>query len=303
MNRRSFFHALSTLPAVAGTASLKAQEQPPQNPPANDKKWFRVSLAEWSLHRAIQRRLISNLDFPRIAREHFGIDGLEFVNGLWEAPTQSYVARLKKNMQTVGTTGVLIMCDGEGMMGHSDSKARLQSAANHYKWVDIAAELGCTAIRTNMHADKEAHTAEEVDELLKYCTESFTNLCEYARSRKINVVIENHWGASSNPDIVVRLMKAVDLSNFGTLPDFGNFPKEIDRYDALEKLMPYAKGCSFKCMDFGADGNETTMDLHRCMQITQKSGYRGWVGIEYEGTRLTEFEGIQAAKRFLDRTR
>lgn len=297
MNRRQFMNTVGVLPLVSGIPLTALQNN---TAPA---KWFRTSLAEWSLHKAIQSRLITNLEFPRIAREHFGIEGIEFVNTLWGSPTQGYVAQLKKNMQTAGVTGVLIMCDGEGMMGHSESKARLQAASNHFKWVDNAAELGCTAIRTNMHADKEAKTPEEIDELLKYCAESFTKLCEYARPAKINVIIENHWGVSSNPDAIVRLMKLVNLPHFGTLPDFGNFPKEIDRYAAIEKMMPFAKGCSFKCMDFGPDGNETTMDLTRCMQIVQKSGYRGWVGIEYEGTRLTEFEGIQAAKRFLDRTK
>ncbi len=294
MNRRTFI-SLPTAGLLAGAASASQA-------PAPAAKWFRISLAEWSLHRAIQSRLITNLDFPRIAREQFGIEGLEFVNQLWEAPTESYVARLKRNMQTFGTTGVLIMCDGEGLMGSSDAAARSRAASNHHKWVDIAAELGCTAIRTNMYPDKQPTTPEEIDEFLKNCTESFTKLCEYAQTRKINVTIENHGGVSSNPDVLVRLMKMVNLPNFGTLPDFGNFPKEIDRYSAIEKLMPFAKGCSLKCLDFGPDGKETQIDLARCMQIAQKSGYRGWVGIEYEGKRLTEFEGIQAAKRFLDRT-
>lgn len=280
--------------ALPFAAALRAQED------KKETKWFRTSLAQWSLHKAIRSRMITNLDFPLIAREHFGVSGIEFVNTLWEAPTQDYVARLRRNMETAGTIGVLIMCDGEGQMGHSDAKLRDRAAANHFKWVDYAAELGCSAIRTNMYADKPPSTPEEVDEFLKHCDESFTKLCEYAKAAKINVLIENHGGISSNPDVVVRLMKLVDMPNFGTLPDFGNFPKEIDRYAAIEKLMPYAKGCSLKCMDFGPDGKETTIDLARCMEIAKKAGYRGWVGIEYEGSRLTEFQGIQAAKRFLD---
>ncbi len=263
-------------------------------------KWFRTSLAEWSLHKAIRSGLVKNLDFPRIAREHFGVAGIEFVNTLWESPTRGYVARLKKNMETTGTAGVLIMCDDEGLMGHSAQSARMEAAANHFKWVDFAAELGCSSIRTNMYPDKPPQTEPEIDEFLKYCAESFTKLCEYAKGSKINVLIENHGGLSSNPDVVIRLMKLVKQPNFGTLPDFGNFPKEVDRYDAIEKLMPYAKGCSLKCLDFGKDGRETTIDLARCMEIVKKSGYKGWVGIEFEGSRLTEFEGIQAAKRFLD---
>lgn len=263
---------------------------------------FKTSLAEWSLHRAIQSRLITNLDFPRIARDQFGIEGLEFVNGLWEAPTADYVRRLKRNMNTTGTKCVLIMCDGEGFMGHTNKAQRLAAADNHRKWVDITAELGGHSIRTNMYpGEKQPATPAEIDDFVGRCAESFANICEYARGANINVIIENHGGVSSNPDVVVKLMQTAKLANLGTLPDFGNFPKEIDRYDAVKKLMPYAKGVSFKCLDFDRQNRETTMDMDRLMGIVDAAGYRGWIGIEWEGSRMTEFEGIQAAKRYLEK--
>lgn len=291
--RRGLFQIAA---AAAGAAAFPAA---PLKAAAGEK--FRISLAEWSLHRAIRSRLITNLDFPRIAREQFGIQGLEFVNGLWEAPTDSYLQRLKKNMRQTGTTGVLIMCDGEGPMGHPDKAVRMKAARNHHKWVDYAAELGCHSIRANMRSGgKEPETAAAIDELLKRCAESFSALCEYAEKANINVLIENHGGPSSDPDVLVRLMKMVNKPNFGTLPDFGNFPKEINRYEAVRKLMPYAKGVSFKCYDFTPEAKETTIDMDRMMKIVFEAGYHGWVGIEYEGRRLTEFEGIQAAKRYLD---
>jgi sugar phosphate isomerase/epimerase len=294
MNRRNFLRSTSLFAGLAGLPPARASL------PAAETK-FRISLAQWSLHKAIRSRLTTNLEFPRIAREQFGIEGLEFVNGLWEAPTQSYVRRLKSNMEKTGTKGVLIMCDGEGLMGHSDKAERMKAARNHYKWVDIAAELGCQSIRTNMYPDRQPATPAEIDAFLGHCAESFAKLCEYARPRNVSVIIENHGGVSSNPDVVARLMTKVNLPNFGTLPDFGNFPKQVDKYDAVRKLMSFAKGVSFKCYDFGADGNETSIDMHRMMKIVLEAGYNGWVGIEYEGSRLTEFEGIQAAKRFLER--
>jgi sugar phosphate isomerase/epimerase len=291
MNRRTFFRSAAA-PALAALPSLaSAQTGSPK---------FRISLAEWSIHRAIGSRMVTNLDFPRIAREHFGIEGLEFVNGLWEAPTQEYIGQLKKNMDEHGSKAVLLMCDGEGLMGHSDRAQRLKAADNHRKWVDIAAELGCHSIRTNMYPDKTPTTPAEIGEFIEHCAESFRRLCEYSKGAGVNVIIENHGGISSDPAVVARLMKTVNLPNFGTLPDFGNFPKEIDRYDAIAKLMPFAKGASFKCYDFGRNGKETTLDVDRIMKIVLDSGYHNWVGIEYEGERLTEFEGIQAAKHFLD---
>ncbi len=293
MHRRNFLRSAAA-PLAAGLAAPTIQGQ-------NAPQKFRISLAEWSLHRAIQARLISNLEFPRIAREQFGIGGLEFVNQLWEAPTQDYISRLKRSMERYDTKGVLIMCDGEGVMGHTDRATRLKAADNHRKWVDAAAELGCHSIRTNMYSDKAPSTPAEIDDFIGRCAESFTRLCEYAKASGLNVLIENHGGVSSDPDVVVRLMMQVNLTNFGTLPDFGNFPKSIDRYEAVRKLMQYAKGVSFKCFDFGQDGNETTMDMNKLMSIVLASGYHNWVGIEYEGQRQTEFEGVQAGKRFLER--
>jgi sugar phosphate isomerase/epimerase len=288
MNRRNFLRSAGALAVpFAGAAAQDAK--------------FRISLAEWSIHRAIRAHTLSNLDFPQVARERFGIEGLEFVNQLWEAPTQEYLARLKQNMARHGSKGVLIMCDGEGMMGHSDPAARRKAAENHYKWVDYAAELGCHSIRCNMHPEKQPGTPAEIDAYIGYCADSFTRLCEYAKPRELNVIIENHGGISSDPDVVVHLMKTVNLPNFGTLPDFGNFPKTTDRYEAVRKLMPYAKGVSFKCYDFGPDGRETTIDMDKMMKIVLDSGYHNWVGIEYEGERMTEFEGIAGGKRFLDR--
>jgi sugar phosphate isomerase/epimerase len=289
MNRRRFLKSTALVPSLALAPA-----------PAAEKR-FRISLAEWSVHKAIGSRMITNLDFPRIAREQFGIEGLEFVNGLWEAPTQDYVRQLRSSMQKTGTKGVLLMCDGEGMMGHSNRATRMKAAENHRKWVQIAAELGCHSIRTNMYPEKQPSAPAEIDAFVKCCSESFNNLCGYAQAFKINVIIENHGGISSNPEVLVRLMKTVNLPNFGALPDFGNFPKEIDRYEAVRKLMPYAKGASFKCYDFAPDGRETTIDMDRMMKIVLEAGYHDWVGIEYEGERLSEFEGIQAAKRFLDR--
>lgn len=290
MNRRNFLKTAGAMAApLAASASQAAAPK------------FRISLAEWSLHRAIRAHKISNLDFPRVARERFGIEGLEFVNQLWEAPTQDYLGRLKKNMADHGTKGVLIMVDGEGQMGHSDAAARCKAAGNHHKWVDYAAELGCHSIRTNMYPDKPPTNPAEVDAFLDHCADSFRRLCDYAGKSGINVIIENHGGVSSNPDVVVRLMKLLNLPNFGVLPDFGNFPKELDRYEAVQKLMPYAKGVSFKCYDFGPDGAETTLDVPRLMKIVADAGYHNWVGIEYEGMRLPEDDGVAAAKKLLDR--
>ncbi len=95
---------------------------------------------------------------------------------------------------------------------------------------------------------------------------------------------------------------------WGTLPDFGNFciergpegcVNEYDRYKGNAELMPYAKGVSAKSHEFDENGNEISSDFLRIMKIVKESGYRGYVGIEYEGTQLSEDEGIKATKALL----
>ncbi|WP_321478134.1 sugar phosphate isomerase/epimerase family protein [uncultured Paludibaculum sp.] len=259
---------------------------------------FKVSLAEWSIHNAIQKGKLTNLDFPRIAQEN-NCEGLEFVNTLWGSPTAGYIARLKRRMADTGTKPVLIMVDDEGMMGHSDKAQRMMAVKNHHKWVDAAAEVGCHSIRTNMYPEKQPTTPAEIEAFLGYCAESFTALCGYAKTANINIIIENHGGISSNPDVVLSLMKKVGLPNFGTLPDFGNFPKEIDRYAAVAKLMTYAKGASFKCHFDGAGGTEDLYDIPKMLKIVEASKYSGYIGIEFEGSKLDELEGIKLGRKAL----
>lgn len=295
MNRRGFLKNAACLPAVAGLGLGTS------SPGSGAEPRFRIGLAEWSLHVAIQSRLITNLDFPRVAREHFGIEGLEFVNTLWEPPTQDYLRRLKAAVQKTGTRPLLLMCDGEGQLGHSEKATRLKAAQNHHKWVDAAAELGCHSIRVNLNSDVRVSSPADIDALTSNGAEAIVSLCEYAAKAGINVTVENHGGISTNPDVIVSLVKKVKRPDFGTLVDLGNFPDNIDRYEAAAKLLSYAKAVDFKCKDFGPDGEETRINSAKMMQILLASPYRGYLAIEYDGTRLPEFEGIARGKRVLDK--
>ncbi|MGC8760545.1 MAG: sugar phosphate isomerase/epimerase family protein [Bryobacteraceae bacterium] len=283
ISRRTLFSTLAAAPLAAAA-------------PAPGR--FKVSLAEWSIHRLIQQGKVTNLDFPRIAREN-DCEGLEFVNTLWGSPTAGYIARLKKRMAETNTKAVLIMVDDEGQLGHSDPAVRRKAVKNHYKWVDIAAELGCHSIRTNMHSNVTPKTPAENETVLDYCADSFRALCDYARQAGISILIENHWGLSSDPDAVITLIQKVNLPNFGTLPDFGNFPPEIDKYQAVARLARYARGMSFKCYFEGPEASEDRYDFQRMMKVVEDSPYSGYIGIEYEGSKLGELDGIARARKLL----
>ena len=276
------------------------------NPPAGKIGDFKISLAEWSLHKALfaKNAEITNLDFPRVAREQFGIEGVEFVNQFFKdkAHDSAYLKDLKTRANDHGVTCVLIMIDGEGDLSAEDKAERDKAVENHKKWVDAAAALGCHSIRVNTGSNYSPDHTEAA-------AEGCGALTEYGEKHKINIICENHGGPSSNPDALLALIKAVGKDRFGTLPDFGNFPKDrhgkyqIDIYDAIARMMPYAKGVSAKSYNFDADGRETTLDYARILKIVTDSGYHGYVGIEYEGSRLTEPEGIKATKRLLESLR
>ena len=297
--RRSAAIAGGTLAALRADTSWAADVT---GKPASGKIGdFKISLAEWSLHKALFAKQITNLDFPKIAREEYGIEGVEFVNQFFKDKAQdsAYLKELKIRADDQGVTCVLIMIDGEGDLSHENPKARDSAVENHKKWVDAAAALGCHSIRVNTGNNYGPHKTD-------VAAQGCGALAEYGAANKINIICENHGGPSSDPDSLLALIKAVGKPNFGTLPDFGNFPKDrddrytIDVYDAIARMMPFAKGVSAKSYDFKADGRESHLDFARILKIVTDAGYNSWVGIEYEGSRLAEPKGILATKKLLE---
>lgn len=265
------------------------------------KTLYRISLAQWSLHNALFKKEIDNLDFARMARQEFGIDAVEYVNQFFKdkAKDTAYLRQMNKLAKDNGVINHLIMIDGEGALGDPDEAKRIQAVENHYRWVDAAKFLGCKMIRVN------AQSRGSYDEQMKLAADGLRKLTEYGAKQKIAIVVENHGGLSSNGQWLSGVMKLVNHPMCGTLPDFGNFrvsrDEEYDRYKGVTELMKYAKAVSAKSHDFDERGEETHTDYHRMMKIVLDAGYRGWVGIEYEGSKMSERDGIKATKKLLER--
>ena len=241
---------------------------------------------------------MTNLDFPRVAKQDFGIDAIEYVNQFFKdkANDKSYLRDLNDRCKSEGVRSVLIMCDGEGATGDPDQAARMKAVENHYKWVDAARFLGCHSIRVN------AYSKGTPEEQARLCADGLAKLGEYASKQNINVIVENHGGLSSRGDWLTGVMQKVNMKNVGTLPDFGNF-YEYDRYKGVEEMMPFAKGVSAKTHDFGPYGDELFVDYTRLLDIVKAAGYRGRIGIEFEGDRVSEADGIRLTKALLERVR
>jgi sugar phosphate isomerase/epimerase len=290
--RRTF---LASSAAIAATACLPRSAR---SAGTADGPLFRISLAQWSLHRTIFAGELDNLDFPRSAKQDYGIEAVEYVNQFFKdkARDTGYLAELAKRAADEGVTNVLIMCDGLGNLGDPDDAARKKAIENHFPWVEAAKRLGCHSVRVN--AASEGSFAEQQ----KLAADGLARLAEYAAQMEMAVIVENHGGLSSNGQWLAGVMRLVNKPNCGTLPDFGNF-HDYDRYLGMEELMPFAKGVSAKSYEFDDAGSEVRTDFARMLKLMLAAGYHGWVGIEYEGTTLAEPEGIRATKRLLERLR
>lgn len=297
--------------AVAGTALWPALRSAAFA--ADPAPLFRISLAEWSLHRTIRAGKLDALDFAKVAKEEFGIDGIEYVNQFFKdkAKDQAYLEQMKQRAADHGVKSLLIMVDGEGALGDANDEKRKQAVENHKQWVEAASFLGCHSIRVN------ASSSGTYEEQLDRAADGLLQLTLFAEQFNLNVLVENHGGLSSNGAWLTAVMRKVDHPHCGTLPDFGNFGinrdkgEWYDRYQGVEELMEFAQAVSAKSYDFD-DAHPTTTydrkwkqehDLLKMMQIVVDAGYRGYVGIEYEGADPDEYAGIRKTKQILEQCR
>ena len=299
VDRRSFCGglvgaaALAATPGAMAAARLLEPEVPlPPNP---------ISLAQWSLHREIFGGKLDPLRFPEVTMTRYGLAGCEYVNSFYKDKIgkEGYLASLKRVADDHGVTSVLIMCDGEGALGDRDESGRKKAVDNHKRWLEAAKFLGCHSIRVN------AQSSGTWEEQLDRAADGLARLSETAKPYGLNVIVENHGGLSSNGEWLAAVMKKVAMDNCGTLPDFGNFSlgngKWYDRYQGVTELMPFAKAVSAKSREFDGDGGEKQTDFARMMKIVRDAKYGGWVGIEWEGGKPSEHEGILLTKRLLEK--
>jgi len=290
------------------------------------KLFFDISLAQFSLAGSFFSQKLSNLDFPAKAVNDFGISNIEYVSSFWNGKggDKEYLKELKKRTDDLGVKNVLIMVDGEGELGHSDAVLRKQSVENHYKWVEAAKFLGCHAIRVNLDGPG---TDEEI---AAAGVDGYGSLVQYGQQAGINVIIENHFGPSTDAKWLADVIRQVDNPYAGVLPDFGNFIRRermtemtieafknakviasYDRYESVKTLMPYAKGVSAKTHGFDENGNDMETDFTQMLSIVKESGFKGYIGIEAEGSFMkmmgaegkypSEDEGIRLTKALLEK--
>lgn len=326
MNRRKFVSntaksglAITLLGGYACKQTKKGGETDEANEETSTmagEPFFKLSLAQWSINKMIRFEGVDPYTFAEKAAG-WGFTGLEYVSQLYSAELgaadyseeamKNFVDKCNAEAEKYGLQNVLIMIDGQGDLAAADEKVRKEAAENHHKWVDAAAAMGCHSIRVNLNG------VQEPEAWKKASVDGLSQLASYAKDKNINIIVENHGGLSSNAAMLAAVMTEVNMDNCGTLPDFGNFCikresgdyyeskciEEYDKYQGVAELMPHAKAVSAKAYDFDENGDETKIDFSRILKLVKDAGYTGYVGVEYEGSNLSEEEGILATKDLL----
>ncbi len=308
-NRRSFMKSAALAAAALSAAALSAgqvvnakdnRNSPVTPPDQMSDLFFDISLAQWSLNRKIRGGDLDNLDFPVYAKDNFGIHAVEYVDQFFPSADKEYIKGLLKRTEDIGVKNVLLMIDTAGPLGDQDEEKRKLAVEKHYQWVEAAEILGCHAIRVNARG-----RGSDLD-VAHATTKSLTTLCQFAADYGISVIVENHGGPSSRASWLVSVIRNTGMVNCGVLPDFGNFVidrrpggEKYDLYQGMKELMPLARGVSAKSHEFDEEGNETTKDFYRLLKIVKDAGFRGYIGIEYEGRTLSADDGIKATQNLL----
>jgi len=298
-NRRHFLKVTSLFSLSIGfetfiPSAFAAREKSPL---------FEISLAQWSLQASLFKGKLTNMDFPAKAKKDFGVNIVEYVSVFFnkQENNKEYLAELKKRTDDLGVRNHLIMVDGAGDLGNLNAGKRQQAVNDHCRWLDAAKSLGCDKLRVN--AGGEGGMREVGDAVV----EGLSSLTRLAKDRNMAIVVENHGGYSSNGAWLADVMKQVNSKHCGTLPDFGNFKisntETYDLYKGVGELLPYAKGISAKTFNFDQAGNEPDIDYYRLFRMIKASGFRGIVGIEWEGNSKSEDDGIMATKVLLEKVR
>ena len=310
MNRREFIQksgqtaAGLSLLSLMSSCNLGTTKKTNSTPEDASGLFFKISLAQWSLHKAMLSGEMTTLDFAKQSRIH-GCEGLEYVSALFKdkAKDNPYLSELNNLAKNEGQQNLLLMIDGEGELAQPNQKNRMTSIENHYKWVEAANFMGCHSIRVNLGG------GENMEEAAKHGIDSLNKLAQFAQGSNVNILVENHGGFSSDGRWMQQVFEKVTMNNIGTLPDFGNFCieknsqnsciKEYDKYKGVKELMPFAKAVSAKSYGFNAEGEETLIDYRKMLTLVKEANYSGFIGIEFEGDQVSESKGIELTRNLL----
>ena len=258
--------------------------------------WLRISLQQYSFNRDIRSGKLAPLDYPDLAVKKTGIKALEYFNGFFEDQLDrpSFFSELKKRSDDLGVENQLILCRSNLALDSAKPDERKKAAAYLARWGKVAKDLGCHSIRV------DCRSSGDREEVKKQAIDGLQQLCDLLKPIGVDASVENHGGWSSKGDWVQEVMQAVKRDNCGTLPDFGNFRK-YDKYQGVKEMLPWARAVCAKVHEITPEGEAAGTDFHRMLTIMKEGGFKGYLGIEFEGGS-DPIAGILGTKKLIERT-
>lgn len=259
---------------------------------------MKISLASRSLHRRFraQDHPLSLLDFPRVARNEFGLHAVELNSQFFVSRDRRYLTELDNVAVGEAVDLLHISVDGVGDLCDPDRSQQKKVVEANAAWLPVAAHLGCKAIRV---AAGGVGRENEQDAML-WCIDGYMDLAERGAKEGVIVMIENQPGIASDPSRIVQIIETVNNPWIGTLVDLAEFPPELDRYEAIEQLLPFAESVHVRMREFNEQGLELTLDVARCCYLAQRAKYEGHLGILFDNEGDSH-EGVLKGKQLIEK--
>lgn len=309
---------------AAGLASCSftspgAQSKPP--------RLFEIALGEYSFNSMFRAGKYDPLDLAALTKNEFGLDAIDYVSSFWveKAKDRTFLGELKKRAEDNGVLNHVILVDlHQTELGDLQESKRKLAVEAHRPWIEVAKFLGCPSIRVNLCGFNVNGfgTPGHKEAVFKASVDGYGRLLEHGARDGINVTVQNHVGYSCDPEWLVGVINEVNSRYAGVQADPDHFEElfvsvkpgggheftkgaSFDKYQGLAKIMPYAKAVNAKTHAFDSNGDEINLDYLRILQIVKSSGYKGYLGIEWEpegqGQQMSVDRGIKATQALLER--
>jgi sugar phosphate isomerase/epimerase len=219
-------------------------------------------------------------EFAAHISARFHVNKIEPWSAHFRSLEPKYLADFRSTLDLAKASVVDIAVDGEHSFYAADPAERERAVAVNKQWVDVAATLGSPSIRTHIaSADNQPPDLERSADTLK-------RIADFAAVRHVVVHLENDDGVTEDPFFIVKLIDKVNSPWLRGLPDFGNslmhLPPE-NAYAGLEAMFNHAYGiCHVKGSESTEKGAVVPVDLTYAFAIVKKSGYRGYLSMEYD---------------------
>lgn len=265
---------------------------------------MRFGVSSYSFSQKIQSGEMTQLNTVNAAKD-LGFDCIEFTT-LVPPEGVSQTEYAKQIRAEADKVGILVNCYTVPANFAVDTEEELQAEIERMKGqVDVAEALGVTMMRQD--SMRSLGNYRSFDLALPMLAKGVRAVCEYAETKGIRTMVENHGMIAQDSDRVERLFNAVNHENFGVLVDMGNFAcVDEDSVSAVSRLAPYAfhahakdfykipfdkitpatlgiltRGCNILQ---GCTIGHGVIPVKQCIKILNRAGYTGDLSIEYEGS-------------------